>query len=213
MMVFVSTGRCATKRIAEVLRAELPSSLEVRHQMPVSGMANIVGNLLFWTGSGEKVRQTVYDAILRRYAQDKDFICTDPLISMLIPDKYIFSDQTAIIHVIRNRESFARSFLRYTRQHYPSLVAHNLIPFWQPGLYPFENFFNKDILKKYARIADTKNEWFFKRYSRNPNYRKIDMDALFDSPVLEQIVADFWGLDIRIDHSVWSVRANQTRKD
>jgi len=211
ILLFVSTGRCATKRIAEILREKLPQDFVVKHQMPISPVANIIGNVMLRFGASERIKRLIYQPIVDRYAAQGHFICTDPLTAMVIPAGVIQSRDTAVVHLVRERESFAHSFFRLTRLRPQSWFAHNLIPFWQPGLYPFENSLNKNILQKYAGIADLKNEWFFKQYSINPHYRRITMDSLFHSAILEDIIQDFFNVRITINQSDWAVKANQTQ--
>jgi flavodoxin len=49
ILIFVSTGRCGTKRIAEILKEKLPEDkFAVQHQMNISRIANILGNLMYY---------------------------------------------------------------------------------------------------------------------------------------------------------------------
>ena len=156
-LLFVSTGRCGTKRIAQILRKYLPEEFAVVHQMPFSRLANLIGNLLFYMGPSERIKQPIYHLMTSRYFPGRHFICSDPLTAMIIPRGDVYSPDVCIVHILRDPEVFAESFFRLSRQRLTSFVAHNLIPLWQIGLWPFENFLNPGVKKKYMKIAKIKN--------------------------------------------------------
>jgi hypothetical protein len=207
-LLFVSTGRCGTKRIAQILGNCLPDQFSVVHQMPFSRLANVVGNLLYYCGPSEKVQRALYDFIILKYCRAKHFICSDPLTAMIIPKVYVHSAQVCIVHIVREPESFADSFFKLSRREIYSLIAHNFVPFWQIGLWPLENLLNQKIKKKYVEIAKLKNTYFAQTYSANPNYVKIKMSQIFNSDFLSKIIVDFFGYQAVIPTSDLSRKAN-----
>ena len=90
-LLFASTGRCGTKRIAQILSKYLPEEFTVVHQMPFSRLANFAGNMLFYLGPSEKLKHLLFNSITSRYRQETHFICSDPLTAMLIPEAYVAS--------------------------------------------------------------------------------------------------------------------------
>lgn len=209
-LIFVSTGRCGTKRIGEILSEKLPDQFSVKHVMPFSRVANIIGNIMFALGQSETVKRLLYNFIIKKFAENKEFICTDPLTAMIIPVEYINSKDVSITHIVRSPESFATSMLHFSRMRKKSFFAHNFIPFWQPGLLPFENFLNRNVKKKYQKISKQKNAYFEKQYSSNPNYVKITMEELFNSHFLHKIVKDFFKKEINITRDDLKKKSNES---
>jgi len=207
-LLFVSTGRCGTKRIAQILNNYLPEEFTVVHQMPFSRLANLVGNMFFYLGSTEKFKHLLYNFITSKYRQGKHFICTDPLTSMIIPKDYIDSGDVCIVHIARNPESFADSFHRLSRQRINSFIAHNFIPFWQIGIWPFENCLNPEIKKKYRKIAELKSNYFAQAYSSNPNFKKVEMENIFSSNFLNILIHDFFHYAVNIPVQELKIKTN-----
>jgi hypothetical protein len=207
-LLFVSTGRCGTKRIAQILDKYLPEEFTVVHQMPFSRLANLVGNIFFYLGSCEKIKNLFYTFMTSRYTRGKHFVCLDPLTAMIIPKDYIDSEDVCIVHVVRNAESFADSFFKLSRQRFNSFVAHNLIPFWQPALWPLENCLNPKIKKKYRKIADLKNKYFAETYSSNPNFKTIEMKTIFSSNFLNNLIDDYFHYNAAIPVHELKIKAN-----
>jgi len=191
-LLFASTGRCGTKRIAQILNKYLPEEFTAIHQMPFSRPANLVGNMLFYLGSSEKIKHRLYNFITSKYRREKHFICSDPLTAMIIPKAYVDSGDVCIVHIVRDTEAFADSFFNLTRQRFSSFIAHNLIPFWQIGMWPLENCLNSEIKKKYGKIAGLKNNYFTEAYSSNPNFKKVEMGTIFSSNFLNNLIHDFF---------------------
>lgn len=207
-LIFISTGRCGTKKIAQILRKHLPEEFAVVHQMPFSRLANVVGNLFFYLGSSEKIKQLLYNFIVSKYCRGKHFICSDPLTSMVIPKDYIESADVCIVHIERNSEAFADSFFRLSRQRISSFIAHNFIPFWQIGIWPLENCLNSRIKKKYIKISALKNKKFAETYSSNPNYVRIEMAQIFNSDFLSNIIFKFFNYKIIIPANELKIKTN-----
>lgn len=210
-LYIVSTGRCGTKRMKEILETVLPADrFAVEHQMPPSRKANVLGNLMYYFGGGENLRERIIGGILDTFAGGRDFVCTDPLISMVLPDRLVQDPDVMILHVVREKTSFARSFFQLSRSRARSFIAHNFIPFWQLSVWPLENLFRRHILKKYERVWELKNTWLQERYTQNPNYQRVDMRELFSEHFMEGIIHSHFGLDVVIPPDLLAVRSNQS---
>lgn len=210
-LIFVSTGRCGTARIAQLLREKLSDDYSVVHQMRYSRLANIIGNVMLYVGESNSIKRLLYEFIVSGYEGRNHFISTDPLTAMIIPDEYISSPEVCIVHIIRDDTSFARSFFSFSRSRLKSFIAHNFIPFWQPGVWPLENILNRNIGKKYQAVSKLKNAFFSKKYSVNPKYYQVRMGDIFTAPVLQDIVNGFFGEDISMSTGDLSIRANESR--
>jgi hypothetical protein len=207
-LIFISTGRCGTKRIAQILNKYLPEEFTVVHQMPFSRLANLVGNMFFYLGTSEKIKHLLYNFITSKYRRGKHFICSDPLTAMIIPKAYVDLEDVCIVHIVRNAEAFADSFFNLSRQRFNSFIAHNLIPFWQIGIWPLENWLNPEIKKKYRKIAELKNNYFTEAYSSNPNFKKVEMETIFSSNFLNNLIHDFFHYAVDIPAQALKIKAN-----
>jgi len=188
-ILFVSPGRCGTRRLYEILNKNMATEhYVVKHQMDHSRLANIIGNVLYYFGNSEHIKSYIFNKISLKHLSKETFICTDPLTSMIIPEKVIKDNETVIIQISRNGEDFARSFFKRTRDKWKSFVAHNFIPFWQIGILPFENLINKNIKNKYIKVSELKHNWFNKNYSMNPNYEVISMEEMFNDNKIELLL-------------------------
>lgn len=210
-MFFVSTGRCGTTRIAEILRQHVPQNFTVLHQTSYSRRANIIGNILYRLSIGRACADRIFKKIIREnVSPEKILISTDPLISMIIPDEVILSSDTAIIHVVREAPDFACSMFNFTRKKRKSFMAHNFIPFWQPHLWPLENMLSNAIIDKYELIHAQKNNFFTKKYKKNINYQRISMNKIFSQQTLTQIIYNSWKLVISIPETELRAKTNQS---
>jgi hypothetical protein len=207
-LLFVSTGRCGTKRIAQILRIYLPEEFSVVHQMPLSRLTNFLGNLFFYSGASQKIKQFLYHLMTAKYCQKKHFICSDPLTSMIIPNDDVHSQNVCIVHIERDPEAFAESFFRLSRRRLSSFIAHNFIPLWQIGLWPLENLLNPAVKRKYMKIAEIKNNYFIQAYSSNPNYKRIGMETIFSSNFLNDLIYDFFRYTANIPTQELKIKAN-----
>lgn len=207
-LIFASTGRCGTKRIAQILGKYLPDEFAVVHQMPFSRLANVIGNMLFYLGPSDKIKRLLYDFIISSYCREKHFICSDPLTAMLIPKDYINSVDVCLVHIERNPKDFANSFFKLSRKRMSSFIAHNFIPFWQIGIWPLENILNPRIKGKYLKIAKLKNNYFTETFSSNPNYKKIEMDQVFSSNFLNKIIREHFHYKADIPDHELQIKAN-----
>jgi hypothetical protein len=210
-LIFISTGRCGTKRIAEILDEHLPDEeFAVQHQMDVSRLANVLGNLMYYFGSWEWLKKKLYYHIENKYATGKHFMCSDPLISMILPNKIIKDPNTYIVHIVRKKEAFAHSFFRFTRKRFLSFFAHNFIPFWQIVVWPLENLVNPHIKKKYQRVWQKKNDWLNIKYGKSANYEKLPLEEVFSGEKLNSIVYKVFNYKTKITKDELKVRTNQT---
>ena len=205
-LIFVSAGRCGTTRITQILKEYLPVEFSIQHQMPFSRLANIIGNIFFYFGQSEKLN--IYKFITLRYSKGKQFICTDPLTSMIIPKEYIESEDVYIVHIVREPKEFAESFFNFSRKKLKSFIAHNFLPFWQIGIWPLENILNSNIKEKYGKVAELKNRYFSDKYSLNPNYLQVDMDEIYNSSFLKDIIYNFFNHNIQITEEDLKIKAN-----
>ena len=207
-LIFVSTGRCGTKRIAQILGKCLPKEFAVVHQMRFSRLGNVFGNLFFYFGASEKIKYRLYDFIVSKYCSRKHFICSDPLTSMIIPKDNIDSADVCIVHIERKPEAFADSMFRLSRQRINSFIAHNFIPFWQIGLWPLENFLNPKIKNKYMKIAEIKNDYFSQAYSSNPHYKRIWMETVFSSDFLNNLIYEYFHYTVAIPEQELKIKSS-----
>jgi hypothetical protein len=207
-LIFVSTGRCGTKRIAQILRKYLPEEYAVVHQMPFSRLANVVGNLLFYLGPSDKFKRLLYKFIITSYCREKYFICSDPLTAMLIPKDFIDSADVCLVHIERSPEAFADSFFKLSRRRINSFIAHNFIPYWQIGIWPLENCISGRIKEKYVRVAKLKNKLFTEMYSASPNYVRIEMTEIFNSDFLSNLIFKFFNYEVIIPSNELKIKAN-----
>ena len=127
-IIFVSTGRCGTTRIAEILKTNLPENCIVVHQTAFSQLANVVGNIQYHLPVGDAIGKFLYNKMFSSlWTEFTNFISLDPLSPMIVPLSVIKSEKTFIIHLIRDEEQFAQSMFRLTRKKRKSFIAHNFI--------------------------------------------------------------------------------------
>jgi len=206
-IIFVSTGRCGTTRIAEILQKYLPAGCTVVHQTRFSQLANLIGNLQYHFPVGEALGDFIYYKMI---PEGDNFISVDPLSSMIVPRSVILSEKTHIIHLVRDSEEFSKSMFRLTRKKNKSFIAHNFVPFWQPYLVPMENILSKKILFKYRKIHKVKNEFFEQRFLANPHYVKITMEKIFQFNILSTLLSDILDEKVEIPEYELLKKTNQT---
>ncbi len=207
-IIFVSTGRCGTKRIFEILKDKSPN-FECIHQVSLSRPANVIGNVMFALGSWERVKLKIYTSIVKKYSSNRNFVSSDPLTAMMIPKRMIMDDNTMIVHILRPKRDFAVSFFKISRKRFKSFIAHNFIPFWQIGILPLENLLNKKIFYKYVKLCDIKNQYFVTQYSINPNFKTITMEDIFKSSFIEDLINNFFNEKIQISKNELSKKSNR----
>ena len=210
-LIFISTGRCGTTRISEILKDKLPNhKYAVVHQMKFSRLANVLGNIMYYWNDSNRMKKYLYTWIISKYQKGNLFISTDPLTSMIIPKEFIESSEVCLVHIVRDPDSFAKSMYSFSRCRLKSLIAHNIMPLWQPGIWPFENIVNKNILNKYREVANIKNEYFFAHYSRSMNYHQVKMSDLFLTNLLQEIVNKWFDESISITASDLNTKSNES---
>ncbi len=208
-LYFISTGRCGTKRLMEILKEVLPEEdFAVQHQMGVSRLANVFGNLMFYFGHVEWISKWIRNRILKKYATKKYFICTDPLVAMIYTKSMLKDKDIYFVHVTREKKTFAKSFFNLSRARRNSLIAHNFIPFWQPGVWPLENLLNNDILGKYESVWVIKNKWFKATYENSAYFKSIKMEDLFQTNELEKVIVEVFEIHKNIPKRLIEVKSN-----
>lgn len=211
-LIFVSTGRCGTARMTEILREKLPvDRYAIVHQMRFSRVANIVGNILYYCGESDLLKRFLYSLIISKHQKGRFFISMDPLTSMIIPNKYVTSSDVCLVHIVRDDRSFAKSMFSFTRLRLKSFIAHNFIPLWLPSLWLFENLFSRNILKKYEKVSVIKNKFFYDRYHHSTNYRQVKMNDMFTKNVLQEIVNECFDENITISAEDLNIKTNESK--
>lgn len=210
-MLIVSTGRCGTVRLTEILQQYLSKDFTVHHQLPVSRIANVIGNILYYTGNNNVITKWLYRHVLKSKTTPY-YINTDPLAAMVIPQTLVEANNVAIIHIYRDKESFARSFFRFSRKRLFSFIAHNFIPFWQIHIFPLQNMlWGSKMIRRYEQVATTKNNWFIENYKSNPHFLSISMADIFSSGRIEAIINNFFGTSIKLDTNSLQIKANTSQ--
>ena len=210
-LLFVSSGRCGTVRLTQILREKLPEEkYAVVHQMKYSRLANVIGNILYALDGLEHVKERLYPAMIASYHKGRHFIGTDPLTAMIIPPSIAANQATTVVHLQRDHDAFARSMVALTRKRWQSRIAHNLVPFWQPGLLPLENQLRPGIHDRYRNVSVAKNHYFAQRYGHLRNYYHIDMKELFGSDRLSQLIDAAFGERIEITRADLDRKANES---
>ena len=210
-LIFLSTGRCGTKRIAQILAEKLPGDrYAVVHQMKWSRLANVVGNLLYYFGNWEKLNEFLYSFVISGYECGKSFVSTDPLTAMVVPARYANSPDVCLVHILRENAAFADSMFSLSRSRWKSLIAHNFVPLWQPCIWPAENLLNKNIRKKYEKICALKNDFFKAKYSNSPYYHRVNMSDVFSTDILQQLTNEWFNEKIEIWPADLERKANES---
>ncbi len=213
IMIFVSTGRCGTVRLSQILKKYSGNDFTVLHQTGISRTANIIGNILYYLRlNGNFIKKIIYGRILK-LAKTDFLINTDPLTAMTIPEDMINSENVCIIHIYRDSEKFAESFYKFSRLKRKSFIAHNFIPFWQINIYPLQNWFSGEKIKKrYEKTAEIKNKWFVKKYQKNKYFKSVDMNIIFSTDFIEKTVNSFFGIELKINSEDLNVKSNTSGK-
>jgi hypothetical protein len=153
--------------------------------------------------------------ILKERENTNCYINCDPLLSFGLSYVDFTGVDVRFVHIEREVEGFARSMINWQFTKTKSWIAHNLIPFWQPDVWPFEHalhLFHKGYLKnKYSRVWRTKNGVFVGEFRKKYPYLRIQFEKLFDYEKGEQTFARlvaFMGLDIAFHSSVFFDKEN-----
>lgn len=208
-LILVSNGRCGTKRISEILRLFLSEkNIEVSHQRPFSRLCNVLGNLMYYMGNMDYIKRMLFGIQCKKGEYGTVFC--DPLTSMCLPKSIIENPDVHLVHIYRDDREFANSMLRLTRKRWASLLAHNIIPLWQPSLWPLENLFSREIEKKYEKVNRLKNGYFNRLYSVNPHYQKVSMQTCFKEGFLNDLIKDVFDIEISADQNILNIKSNQS---
>jgi len=208
-LLFVSCGRCGTVRLAQILKKKLPvEKYTVVHQMKYSRLANVIGNILYCHSGFDGLKERLYMGMIANYRKGRHFVTTDPLSAMVIPQRILGRHNTYIVHVKRDHDEFARSMVTMSRKRLKSRIAHNFVPFWQPGVIPLENLLRSNVHQKYRRVSEVKNQFFVDKYGGIENYFQVDMKELFSSDRLAALIKKTIGESIDISTQELSTKAN-----
>lgn len=137
-------------------------------------------------------------------------VIVDPLTSTCIPDSFVKKKDVHLLHLYRSNEGFATSMFRLTRRKRSSWIAHNFIPFWQPGLYLLENALNRGAEYKYAMISERKNAFFSERYGSLPNYHKLSRRECFQGDHLSVLIQKVFNITISLSEEELKIKSNQS---
>lgn len=212
IFIIVSTGRCGTVRLTQILKKRSGDDFTVLHQIGISRAANVIGNILYITGlKGKLLKKNIYNKIISG-TKTEFLINTDPLTAMMIPEDLICSENVCIVHVHRNSEEFAKSFYKFSRLKKKSFIAHNFIPFWQINLIPLQNWIlGKKVIKKYKKTAEIKNRAFIKMYQSNKYFESVDMNTVFNSDFIEKKIKTFFGIELKLSEDDLKIKANTSK--
>ena len=97
-----------------------------------------------------------------------------------------------------------------SRKRLKSRIAHNLVPFWQPGILPLENQLRSNVHLKYRQVSVLKNQFFVDRYGRLDNYFHVDMKELFSPGCLAVLIKNTIGESIDISPQELLTKANES---
>ena len=75
-----------------------------------------------------------------------------------------------------------------------------------------ENLLSRDVENKYASINDRKEQYFTKRYAKNPNYLRLSMDDIFSPGKLAQVIEQFFGVEVVIDKAALEKKSNASER-
>jgi len=213
IMIFVSTGRCGTVRLSQILQKNLNKNFTVLHQIGISRSANVIGNILYLLKlNSENIKKRIYKKV-QSQNKSKFLINTDPLTSMLIPKEFIHSENVCIVHVFRDKSDFAKSFFKFSRLKRKSFIAHNFIPFWQINILPLQNWIlGKKVIKRYEKTADIKNAWFVKQYQSNKYFESVNMKTIYNSDFITKKIHSFFEIDLKLSEEDLKIKTNTSVK-
>lgn len=159
----LSTGRSGSTFISHLFN-QLNNDIEVDHQKKGSRLINIITNLPFYT---TKLLWFLFKVFNRRDSKGPQST-SDPLLSFAIY-RFIIKGYLngKVIHLVRNPESFADSFMRWKNQSLRKKVLHHLVPFWNPsplvsdaGI-SLKQWLKMDKYEQFAWVWKYKNEKYY----------------------------------------------------
>ncbi|HNR12656.1 MAG TPA: hypothetical protein PLG17_08570 [Thermodesulfobacteriota bacterium] len=219
-IVFVlSTGRTGTKKLADYIVKHCDAQIAVDHQVGISQVMNMLANMRY---AGFLPVQPLISHAVRRLIKSRStgdcYINCDPLLSFCLPWVDFSGFDVRFLHIVRTDEDFARSMINWQFSRPKSFVAHNLVAFWQPGLWPLQHLmhgFDKQyLLQTYKSIWRVKNDLFESTFKEHARYLKVEFKDLYgtEEPVFLQVV-DFMGIavDFIPDEFYQKVNASSAR--
>jgi len=91
-LIIVSTGRCGTKRLYEIFLENLNNDeFKVNHQVKCARIANILGNIILILPFLNFLKNWLYNNFFTKLSKGKNYVTTDPLVSLIIPKSKIHS--------------------------------------------------------------------------------------------------------------------------
>lgn len=126
----VSTGRCGT-----TLLAKLSEKLDIKieHQVKGSRLMNILSNMQYLGLLPARIVLRYYQRFCSVNGVPNS--TSDPLRSMafvLWIRQQNVKPNIKVLHLVRSRESFISSFMRWKQTSLKRYLLHHIIPFWTP---------------------------------------------------------------------------------
>ena len=188
----LSTGRAGTHFIQQLVN-RLVGNERVTHQSSWSRLANVVGNLSTLQG----VTPKLIGPVARFLEPSRPPTSTaDPLRSLLITH-LLGNDSTSdfrIIHLVRDPRDFVTSFMNWKGRGWSGLIAHHLVPMWQPsplwtGEASLANRMQMTKFEHFSWIWNYKNQLFIDRFAGKSNYWLVRLED-FSSAAAHQSIID-----------------------
>jgi len=218
VIFFLTTGRTGTKKIAGYLQELCPPEVAVDHQTPGARFINVLANMHYHGFPAGKIITKKIQAILAKHKDKEYYINCDPLLSFGLCCVDFTELEVAFVHIQRKTDDFAKSMINWQFSKAKSYIAHNFVPFWQPGIWPFEHivhFYNKEWMKlKYRQVWQIKNRIFEKEFRDKYPYLKVEFGELFDpkkgSYTFQRLV-DFMGIEVDFLPELFFQKENASR--
>ena len=164
VIFFLTTGRTGTKKLAAYFKEFCPPEVAVDHQTPGARTINMLANMRYHGFSVDALINRKVQRILKQHEDTNYYINCDPLLSFGLSCVDFTGVDVRFVHIERRIKNFAKSMINWQFTKMKSLIAHNLILFWQPDVWPLEHavhLFHRGYLKnKYSRVWRTKNKAF-----------------------------------------------------
>jgi hypothetical protein len=179
---FFSTGRVGSTYITNIINT-LTNSEIVAHQKKYAKLTNIVGHMYM---TGFLNSKNIDKAIQFFEGAEIPNSTSDPLRSILVAiflSNYSEKLNYKIIHLVRDPRDFVTSFMNWKNRKLSGLVAHHIIPFWQPN--PFHtkevSFYRWTRMSKfehYCWLWNYKNTFLIDLFKGNKDYTMIRLEDL-----------------------------------
>ena len=178
----LSTGRTGSNFLADQLNSLSGTSL-ISHQAGNSRLTNIKGNMAL---SGHLSLKTVQRTLGVSQVSSYPVSTADPLKSMslalYLKQQTQFRDYK-LIHLLRDPRNFVTSFMNWKNRKLSGLVAHHLVPYWQPNPFllnevGFFNWMGMSKFEHFCWIWKYKNTYFQNAFGHQNNYLQVTLEAL-----------------------------------